>query len=122
MTTEKIDLLSASVLIEIPVPIHKDRENYEEGVIYTYSFNDGGVIIIHEGALMQFDIDTYKPLKLIQARNTSIAWGKEDNKYWKRFISKRVRLYYYNVNMKYKRRYDCIFRNIKKQLVNMKNL
>jgi hypothetical protein len=56
-----IDLLSVRVLMNMPNPIHSNKENYEEGVVYIYTFNDGGGIILHEGALMQFEIDSYKP-------------------------------------------------------------
>ena len=33
-----IDLLSVRVTIDMPVPIRFDKENYEEGIIYTYIF------------------------------------------------------------------------------------
>lgn len=52
-----IDLLSVRVTIDMPVPIRFYRENYEEGIIYTYIFHDG-IVFLHEGALMQFDIDS----------------------------------------------------------------
>ena len=66
---EYIDLLSAKIILDIPTPIHLEKENYEEGVIYTFIFKDGGCILIHEGALMQFDIDTYKPSKVIHKKS-----------------------------------------------------
>ena len=49
-----IDLLSVRVTIDMPVPIRIYKENYEEGIIYIYLFHDG-IVLLHEGALMQFD-------------------------------------------------------------------
>ena len=61
---ECINLLTKKIVLNIPTPVYLKKENYEEGVIYTYIFKDGGCILIHEGALMQFDLDSYKPLKV----------------------------------------------------------
>lgn len=65
---ECIDLLSVRIIVDIPIPIYFNKENYEEGVIYTYVFNDG-VVFFHEGALMQFDIDTYPPFESVHTKN-----------------------------------------------------
>ena len=53
---ECINLLTKKIVLNIPTPVYLKKENYEEGVIYTYIFKDGGCILIHEGALMQFDL------------------------------------------------------------------
>ena len=110
---EYIDLLSAKIILDIPTPIHLEKENYEEGVIYTFIFKDGGCILIHEGALMQFDIDTYKPSKVIHKKKYSIYWGRENGKFWKKYVCGSVRLYYCNVNKDNKLNYEKIFRTIK---------
>lgn len=70
-----IDLLSVRVTIDMPVPIRFDKENYEEGIIYTYIFHDG-IVFLHEGALMQFDIDSYIPSDSVLTRKSSTYWGK----------------------------------------------
>lgn len=97
----------------MPTPIHLEKENYEEGVTYTYIFKDGGCILIHEGALMQFDLDSYKPLKVIQKQKYSTCYGIENNKFWKKYIYGSVRLYYCNVNKCDKLKYEKIFRTMK---------
>lgn len=110
---ECIDLLSVKIIVDMPIPHHLKKENYEEGVIYTYTFNDGGCVFFHEGALMQFDIDTYKPSKVRHTQKCSIYWGREHEKMWKKYVFGGVRLYYCNVNPKCKRKYDDIFRTVK---------
>ena len=67
-----IDLLSVRVTIDMPVPIRFYRENYEEGIIYTYIFHDG-IVFLHEGALMQFDIDSYIPSDSVLTRKPILS-------------------------------------------------
>ena len=69
---ECINLLTKKIVLNIPTPVYLKKENYEEGVIYTYIFKDGGCILIHEGALMQFDLDSYKPLKVTHKKTCFI--------------------------------------------------
>ena len=110
---ECIDLLTKKIILNIPTPIHLEKENYEEGVIYTYIFKDGGCIFIHEGALMQFELDSYKPSKVIHKQKYSIYCGRRNDKFWKKYVCGGVRLYYYNVNKKSKSKYEKVFRTMK---------
>ena len=107
-----IDLLSVRVTIDMPVPIRFDKENYEEGIIYTYIFHDG-IVFLHEGALMQFDIDSYIPSDSVLTRKSSTYWGKEHKKFWKKYICDSIRLYYYNVNKEDKKKYDDIVKSVR---------
>lgn len=90
-----------------------EKENYEEGVTYTYVFKDGGCILIHEGALMQFDIDTYKPSRAKHKPEYSVYWGVENDKLWKKYVYGNVRFYYFNVNKAQKKIYEKAFRTMK---------
>lgn len=110
---ECIDLLTRRIILNIPTPAHSEKENYEEGVIYTYIFKDGGCIIIHEGALMQFDMDSFKPSEVIHKQKYSIYGGKENGKFWKKYVCGGVRLYYYNVNTEDKIKYEKVIRTMK---------
>ena len=70
--------LQKKIVLNIPTPVYLKKENYEEGVIYTYIFKDGGCILIHEGALMQFDLDSYKPLKVTHKKTCFyILWNRK---------------------------------------------
>lgn len=109
---EQISLLSVKIIADMPTPIHSEKENYDEGVIYTYIFNDG-VVLFFEGALMQFEPDAYTPQKSIRKNGCSIFWGEEHGKIWKKYVYGNVRLYYYNVNPKDKKKYDDILKTIK---------
>lgn len=110
---EKIDLLSASILIDMPLPFHVDIEHYDEGVIYIYSLNDGGHILIHEGALMQFDWDFYIPSNVMHYKNYSIYTGETGSMAWGKYICSNIRIYYFNVKAKDKRKYDKILKTVK---------
>lgn len=109
---EQISLLSVKIIADMPTPIHSEKENNDEGVIYTYIFNDG-VVLFFEGALMQFEPDAYTPQKSIRKNGCSIFWGEEHGKLWKKYVYGNVRLYYYNVNPKDKKKYDDILKTIK---------
>lgn len=100
---ECVDLLSVRMSVNLPHSISSDVYNYEEGVVYTYVFNDGGVILFHEGALMQFDMDKYIPLGKDHTDSITIIWGMENGKFWKKCEYKRLRWYYYNVDTKSKK-------------------
>ena len=74
VSTMCVDLLSARVAVDVPTPLCINKENYEEGVIYFVSFNDG-TMIFHEGALAGFDADKYTPLGSEHTKKYSIYWG-----------------------------------------------
>lgn len=113
---ECIDLLSTRIFVDMPDPVRVQTENYEEGVILFYYFNDGGCIIFHEGALMQLDMDTYKPSKVVRKKKYSMYSGEHEGKMWKKCVygsSGRVRIYYCNVKAECQEKYDKIFKTIK---------
>lgn len=111
--SERVDLLSKSIVVKMLNPVHSHKENYEEGVVYIYTFNDGGCIIFHEGALMQFDVDSYKPSATVNKKGHTIYVGKENDRCWRKDVCKGVQFYYYNVPTEYKQKYDMIFDAIK---------
>lgn len=109
---ECIDLLSVRILVSLPIPNRSYKENYEEGVIYVYTFKDGGYLLFMEGALMQIVVDTYTPEKIV-TKNNIITSGRNQGKFWRKYVSGRVRIYYWNVDKPYKAKYDKLFKNIK---------
>ena len=111
--SERVDLLSKSIVVKMPTPVHSQKENYEEGVVYIYTFNDGGNIIFHEGALMQFDVDFYKPSAIVNKKEHAIYIGEENHKCWRKDVCKGVQFYYYNVPTENKENYDILFDSIK---------
>ena len=81
VSTMCVDLLSARVAIDTPTPLCINKENYEEGVIYFVSFNDG-TMIFHEGALAGFDVDEYTPLGSKKTKKYKIYWGNKDGEWF----------------------------------------
>ena len=53
-------LLSKEVTMKLPKPFHRQKENYEEGVIYFYHFVDSAYIIVFQGSMVEFSIDKYQ--------------------------------------------------------------
>ena len=41
---EQISLLSVKIIADMPTPIHYEKENYDEGVIYTYILKSATII------------------------------------------------------------------------------
>ena len=97
----------------MPHPKNKKKDNYEEGIIYFYSFVDSAYIIVFEGALMEFPIDKYQ----IQYKQTTdqrvISIGIENNKFWRKDVLSGIRIYYDNVSSKNKKKYDKVLDEIK---------
>ena len=112
VSTMCVDLLSARVAVDVPTSLCINKENYEEGVIYFVSFNDG-TMIFHEGALMGFDVDEYTPLGSEHTKKYKIYWGNEDGKFWKKYVGGGVRIYYLDVNKESKKKYDDIIKSIR---------
>lgn len=59
---------------------------------------------------MQFDIDTYPPFESVHTKKYSMYWGEEHGKLWKKYVFGNIRLYYYNVEKKAKKKYDEILK------------
>ena len=112
VSTMCVDLLSARVAVDVPTPLCITNEHYAEGVIHFVSFNDG-TIIFNEGTLAGFDADKYTPLGSEHTKKYSIYWGNENGKFWKKYVSGNVRVYYYNVNKESKKKYDNIITSIR---------
>lgn len=111
-------LISKKYEIELPVPFHMQKENYEEGVIYYYSFTDSVCAILFEGALMNFlPMDTCKTYNVVKNKNRKTYTGKDNNIVWRKdeYEGLNVNIYYliYNVNKKKKKRYDKMLDNVK---------
>jgi hypothetical protein len=106
-------LLSKEVEMQLPVPFHTQKENYEEGVIYFYSFVDSAYIIVFQGSMMEFPIDKYKASKTEIKNQRKISVGIQDNKFWRKDVFEGVRIYYDNVPAKNKKIYDKVLDEIK---------
>lgn len=70
-------------------------------------------MIFHEGALAGFDVDEYIPLGSEQTKKYKIYWGNENGKFWKKYVSGGVRIYYFDVNKESKKKYDDIIKSIR---------
>lgn len=79
---ERQKLLSKEVEMQLPTPFHTQKDNYEEGVIYFYSFVDSAYIIVFQGSMMEFPIDKYQPKKTEVKNQKTISVGIENDKYW----------------------------------------
>lgn len=110
---EHLQLLSKEVEMQLPVPFYIQKDNYEEGVIYFYSFVDSAFIIIFQGAMLELPIDRYKPQKTKIKNQIKISTGFENNKFWRKDIYEGVRIYYDNVSSKNKNLYDKVLDEIK---------
>ena len=71
-------LLSKEVTIKLPKPFHRQKENYEEGVVYFYHFVDSAYIIVFQGSMMEFSIDKYQN-KMVERRKKNVCWGGEQS-------------------------------------------
>lgn len=110
---EHQQLLSKDVEMQLPVPFYFQKDNYEEGVIFFYSFVDSAFIIVFQGAMLELPIDRYKPQKTEIKNQRKISTGFENNKFWRKDIYKGVRIYYDNVSSKNKNLYDKVLDEIK---------
>lgn len=107
---EMQNLQSYKYEIVLPYQDYKIQiDRYDEGIIYYYYFKDGGVIIITEGALLEFDFETIEPLTC--SSKTTI--GEIHGKYWRRDnIEGKVRAYYVNVSDNSKKLYEASLNSI----------
>ena len=112
VSTMCVDLLSARVAVDVPTPGNFRKGIYEGGVCYASTYHDG-TIIFNEGTLAGFDADKYTPLGSEHTKKYSIYWGNENGKFWKKYVSGNVRVYYYNVNKESKKKYDNIIKSIR---------
>lgn len=112
-TKENQKLLLNEFEVKLPKTFHAQKEKYEEGVIYIYSFADSAYIIIFQGTLMEFPMDKYVPLKDKKTTKRRIIVGKENNKHWRKDVIGNIRIYYDNVTIMNKSKYDNILNNIK---------
>ena len=110
---ERQKLLSKEVEMQLPVPFHTQKDNYEEGVIYFYSFIDSAYIIVFQGSMMEFSIDKYQAQKTEVKNQKKISVGVENNKFWRKDVFEGVRIYYDNVPAKNKGIYDKVLDEIK---------
>lgn len=111
--TESQRLLSKKFEIKLPIPFHIQRDNYEEGVIYFYSFVDSAYIIVSQGSMVEFPIDKYKPQKTEIKNQKKISVGFENNKFWRKDTFEGVRIYYDNVSTKNRAIYDKVLDGVK---------
>lgn len=105
-------LQSKEYKLRIPAPFHLQKDNYNEGVIYFYSFVDSVYIIVFQGSLMEFAMDNYNPLKTEITEDRRSSSGIKNNRYWRKDVIGTVRVYYNNATIKKKDLYDAILNNI----------
>lgn len=110
---ERQKLLSKEIEMRLPIPFHIQKNNYEEGVIYFYSFIDSAYIIAFEGSMMEFSIDKYQAQKIKEKNQKKIYIGVENDKFWRKDVFEGVRIYYDNVPKKSKKIYDKVLDEIK---------
>lgn len=110
---ERQKLLSKEVEMQLPVPFHIQKCNYEEGVIYCYSFIDSAYVIVLQGTMMEFPIDKYPAQKTEVKNQKKTSVGIENNRFWRKDVFEGVRIYYGNVPARNKRIYDKILDRIK---------
>ena len=96
---ERQNLLSKTFIVRLPFPFYSQKDNYEEGVIYLYGFNDGAYIIIHEGAMVEFPMDKYEPAEVHKKMKKVIATGVYDGKLWRKDNYGDIRIYFSNVTI-----------------------
>lgn len=109
---ESQKLLSKEFKIKLPVPYHTQKDNFDQSVIYYYSFVDSAYIIVVQGSLVEFPIDNYNPQKTEIKKRRKISVGFENDKFWRKDIFEDVRIYYDNVSEKNKKIYDKILDEI----------
>lgn len=107
------NLLSKKFDIQLPEPFLFQKSNYEEGVVYCYSFPNGSYVIVFQGSLMQFPIDNYTSQKQVIQGRKKINTGKINNRFWRKDIFDDVRIYYDNVPGEKKKIFDKILDTIK---------
>ncbi|MCL1867703.1 MAG: hypothetical protein FWF72_01975 [Paludibacter sp.] len=110
---ERQKLLSKEIEMQLPVPFRIQKDNYEEGVIYFYSFVDSAYIIVFQGAMVEFSIDRYQVQTTEVKNQRKISIGIENNKFWRKDVLDGIRIYYDNVSAKNKGIYDKILDEIK---------
>ena len=114
---ERQKLLSKEFELKLPIPFHTQKDNYEEGVIYFYSFSDGAYIIVFQGSMVEFPIDKYQIQETEIKNKRKITVGVEDNKFWRKDDWKGIRIYYDKVPAEKKEIYDKVLNEIKLKLL-----
>ena len=106
-------LLSKEVTMKLPKPFHRQKENYEEGVIYFYHFVDSAYIIVFQGSMVEFSIDKYQSKMVERKGERKTSVGVENNRYWRKDVySDGVRVYYDDVPKRNKAVYDKVLDEI----------
>lgn len=111
--SERQKLLSKEFELKLPVPFHTQKDNYEEGVVYFYSFVDSAYIIVFQGSMMEFPIDKYQVQKTETKNQRVISVGIENKRFWRKDVLHGIRIYYDNVSSKNKGIYDKVLDEIK---------
>lgn len=106
-------LLSKKFDIQLPEPFLFQKDNYDEGVVYCYSFSDGSYIIVFQGSLLQFPVDNYMSQKHVIQGRKKINTGKIKDRFWRKDILDDIRIYYNNVPKRKKKIFDMILDTIK---------
>ena len=106
-------LLSKEFEIHIPAPFRVQKDADEEGIAYYYSFVDGAIIIVFQGAMTEFAMDRYVPQETTETGNRKTSVGIKDNKYWRKDVFSNIRVYYSDVPHEHKDTYDRVLNEMK---------
>ena len=99
--------------MQLPKPFHRQKENYEEGVIYFYHFVDSAYIIVFQGSMVEFSIDKYQSKMVERKGERKTSVGVENNRYWRKDVYYDVvRVYYDDVPKRNKAVYDKVLYEI----------
>ncbi len=109
----KTDLCTKCIYMDIPTPFHLQKQRYEEGILYCYSFSDKSYILLLEGGLLHFDMDYYKEDSRITINDRKIYKGRKDSTCWRKDVIGNVRIYYGNVKLEKQKEYDRIMDSLK---------
>ena len=110
---ERQKLLSQEFEI-LPFPFYIQKDNYEEGVIYFFSFADGAYIVVFQGSMMEFSMDQYPVQEKGTKNQRNISVGVRNDKFWRKdTLEDNIRIYYDNVSTGNKELYDKVLDEMK---------
>lgn len=106
-------LQSKEFEIHIPAPFRVQKDAGEEGIAYYYSFVDGAIIIVFQGAMTEFAMDRYVPQRTTETSNRKTSVGIKDNKFWRKDVFSNIRIYYFDVPHEHNDTYDRVLNKMK---------
>lgn len=85
-----------------------------ESISYVYSFQDCQSIILSQGALSEFEMDSFTPYYSKTHKDHLIKKGKDDSGYWRKDrYTNGLKVYYYGVSKKNRKNFDAMLDSVK---------